>query len=194
MSNPRNPTGEVIAGTELAALVDGMRATGAALLVDEFYSHYVYAPGPDGTFGPAARPVSAAEHVDDVDADPVLIFDGLTKNLRYPGWRLGWVVGPADAIGVIERVGQAMDGGTSQVVQRAALAALEPSYLDAETTAGAGRVRGEAQPDGRRPARGRHPRRRRAGRHVLRLGLAGRPAGAVALRATRSSPPRWNTA
>jgi aspartate/methionine/tyrosine aminotransferase len=133
MSNPRNPTGEVFAGDDLRALVHGL--PGCALLVDEFYSHYVYAPGPDGGYGPAARPVSAAEHVDDVDTDQVLIFDGLTKNARYPGWRLGWVLGPADTIGVIERVGQAMDGGASQVVQRAALAALQPSYLDAETTA-----------------------------------------------------------
>lgn len=135
MSNPRNPTGEVLAGIELAALVQAFRERHAALLIDEFYSHYIYEPNVHGSFGPAHRPVSAAEYVDDVDNDQVLIFDGLTKNARYPGWRLGWVVGPRDAIGVIERVGQAMDGGASQVVQRAALAALEPSYLDAETSA-----------------------------------------------------------
>jgi hypothetical protein len=131
ISNPRNPTGEVLAGDELRALLGG----GVALLMDEFYSHYIYVPDADGTFRGADRPVSAAEHVQDVNADPVMIFDGLTKNLRYPGWRIGWVLGPADAISTIERVGQAMDGGTSQVVQRAALAALEPSYLDAETSA-----------------------------------------------------------
>jgi aspartate/methionine/tyrosine aminotransferase len=135
MSNPRNPTGEVLAGDDLRALISAFRERGAALLIDEFYSHYIYAPDGQGGFGPATRPVSAAEHVDDVNADAVLIFDGLTKNLRYPGWRLGWVVGPHDAIGVIERVGQAMDGGASQVVQRAALAALDPAYLDAETAA-----------------------------------------------------------
>ena len=31
--------------------------------------------------------VSAARYVEDVDADPVVLFDGLTKNWRYPGWR-----------------------------------------------------------------------------------------------------------
>jgi aspartate/methionine/tyrosine aminotransferase len=127
ISNPRNPTGEVIAGGALAALVKGATATGCALLFDEFYSHYVYG---DGT-----APVSAAAHIDDVDDDPVLLFDGLTKNFRYPGWRLGWVVGPAETVSVIERVGQAMDGGPSQVVQRAAVAALEPGRADAETAA-----------------------------------------------------------
>jgi len=135
MSNPRNPTGEVIADDDLRALIDSLRECGCALLIDEFYSHYIYEPDASGVFGPAARPVSAAEHVADVDADHVLIFDGLTKNARYPGWRVGWIVGPRDAISVIERVGQAMDGGPSQVVQRAALAALQPSYLDKETAA-----------------------------------------------------------
>jgi aspartate/methionine/tyrosine aminotransferase len=135
MSNPRNPTGEVLAGDDLRALVAAFTDRHTALIVDEFYSHFVYEPDAAGVFGPAARPVSAAEHVEDVDRDPVLIIDGVTKNLRYPGWRLGWVIGPRDAISVIERVGQAMDGGTSQVVQRAALAALDPAYIDAETAA-----------------------------------------------------------
>jgi aspartate/methionine/tyrosine aminotransferase len=95
----------------------------------------VYAPDGTGRYGPADAPVSGAAYVADVDTDPVLLIDGLTKNFRYPGWRLGWVVGPAATISVIERIGQAMDGGASQVVQRAALAALEPGYADAETRA-----------------------------------------------------------
>ena len=65
LSNPRNPTGEVIAGDDLRAPGRRLRTPpGRALLVDEFYSHYVYEPRPRGRFGPAARPVSAAEHVE----------------------------------------------------------------------------------------------------------------------------------
>jgi aspartate/methionine/tyrosine aminotransferase len=37
---------------------------------------------------------SAARYVEDVDRDPVVLFDGLTKNWRYPGWRITWTVGP----------------------------------------------------------------------------------------------------
>lgn len=135
ISNPRNPTGEVIAGEALRDLVSGATGVGCALLVDEFYSHYIYAPDGAGGFRGADAPVSAAGHVDDVNRDPVVVIDGLTKNFRYPGWRLGWAVGPAETIAVMERVGQAMDGGASQVVQRAALAALDPAYADAETRA-----------------------------------------------------------
>jgi aspartate/methionine/tyrosine aminotransferase len=126
LSNPCNPTGAVIHGQELQRLVETARAKGTALLLDEFYSHYIYCQ--DG-------PVSAASYVDDPETDQVLLFDGLTKNFRYPGWRVGWVVGPSGAIGTLDRVGSALDGGPSQIAQRAALAALEPSYADSETGA-----------------------------------------------------------
>src|SRR6185369_9935711 len=53
MSNPRNPSGQVIAGAELRSLMQRLRESRTALITDEFYSHYIYAA--DG--GPAARPV-----------------------------------------------------------------------------------------------------------------------------------------
>src|SRR5699024_513550 len=83
-SNPCNPTGELIRGETLERYVDMARRYGMLLAADEFYSHYIY--NEDGS--PAGGPVSAAAHVRDVDEDPVLIIDGLTKNQRYPGWRV----------------------------------------------------------------------------------------------------------
>ena len=84
LSNPCNPTGTVLRGTRLAAWVRTCRELGCTLIVDEFYSHYVYnnaeIPGQ-----PAVPTLSAAAAVDDVDEDPVVIIDGLTKNWRYPG-------------------------------------------------------------------------------------------------------------
>ncbi|MBA3488447.1 MAG: aminotransferase class I/II-fold pyridoxal phosphate-dependent enzyme, partial [Longispora sp.] len=88
-----------------------------------------------GDFTAADGPVSAAVYVDDVDSDDVVIFDGLTKNFRYPGWRLGWAVGPRHTIATLEKVGIALDGGPSNIVQRAALLALDPAYADQETSA-----------------------------------------------------------
>src|SRR5262245_5001122 len=63
LSNPCNPTGAVIHGHELQRLVETARAKGTALLLDEFYSHYIYCQ--DG-------PVSAASYVDDPEVDQVL--------------------------------------------------------------------------------------------------------------------------
>ena len=39
------------------------------------------------------------------------LVDGLTKNHRYPGWRLSWTVGPRHCIDMINRAASALDGG-----------------------------------------------------------------------------------
>ena len=131
LSNPCNPTGQVIAGDELAAYVDVFRRNACLFVSDEFYSHFIYAP--DG--GPGAGAVSAADHVEDVDRDPVLIIDGLTKNQRYPGLRLSWAVGPKRVIDAIGRAASAIDGGPSLGAQRFAIEAIADARLEAETCA-----------------------------------------------------------
>jgi len=136
LSNPCNPTGNVIAGDELEAYVRVARECGTTLLADEFYSHFVYRPGgPDGDFVPGAGPVSAAAFVLDVERDPVLIFDGLTKSHRYPGWRVGWVIGPAAMVEATARTASSIDGGPSRIAQRAAVEALAPERAEQETRA-----------------------------------------------------------
>jgi hypothetical protein len=134
-SNPCNPTGVVIQGDELDQYVRIAREEAMTLFSDEFYSHFIYTPGADGVARPGAGPVSAAAYVDDVDRDPVLIFDGLTKSYRYPGWRLGWVLGPPAMVESMARTASSIDGGPSRVAQRAALAVLEPERADQETGA-----------------------------------------------------------
>ncbi len=47
MSNPRNPTGMLIEGEELKALVDTSKELGCTILLDEFYSWYMH-EGPLG--------------------------------------------------------------------------------------------------------------------------------------------------
>ena len=131
ISNPCNPTGQLVQGEELASYLRIARDTGCMMIFDEFYSHFIYAD--DGS--PGSGPVSAAEFVQDVDHDPVLVIDGLTKSFRYPGWRLGWAVGPPDVIEVIGRAASAIDGGPSTAVQRAAVHVLEPGRADQETNA-----------------------------------------------------------
>ena len=127
MSNPCNPTGKLVGGEELADWVDTARKLDCTLMLDEFYSHYIWS-GPDTI-------VSAARYVDDVDRDPVVIFDGLTKNWRYPGWRVSWTVGPAQVIEAITSAGSFLDGGGSAPLQRAAIELLDPRHVEAETEA-----------------------------------------------------------
>lgn len=131
LSNPCNPTGNVIQGAELEKLVRGARERGTTLLLDEFYSHFIYTP--DGK--PGAGPVSAAPYIDDVERDPIVLFDGLTKSYRYPGWRVGWVVGPSAMMETLARTASSIDGGPSRIAQRAAMQVLEAKRADQETTA-----------------------------------------------------------
>ena len=131
LSNPCNPTGTVIRGEELSNYVAIARDTGMTLVLDEFYSHFIYEP--DGS--PGTGPVSAAAYVEDIENEPVLLIDGLTKSFRYPGWRVGWAVGPAAMIDTLGRAASAIDGGPGQPIQRAALEVLKPEAAEAESTA-----------------------------------------------------------
>ena len=127
LSNPCNPTGRLVAGEELAQWVAAARELHCAMIFDEFYSHYVW----NGA-GPV---VSAAAFVEDVDRDPVLLLDGLTKNWRYPSWRTCWVVGPRAVVEAISSAGSFLDGGASRPMQRAALRVLGAEDTLAETEA-----------------------------------------------------------
>ena len=133
LSNPCNPTGKHIRGDELARWVAMSRELDCSLLIDEFYSHYLWADGA-GTGSPIAVE-SAARYVEDVDRDPVVLFDGLTKNWRYPGWRVTWTIGPKRVIEAVASAGSFLDGGGSKPLQRAAIPLLEDAHVIAETNA-----------------------------------------------------------
>ncbi len=128
LSNPCNPTGNVVMGDDLAALVALSRELGCALIVDEFYAHYIYTHQ-------IGRTVSAARYVEDVDRDPVVIVDGLTKNWRYPGLRLSWTLGPRSVIDGLASAGSFLDGGPPHPLQSAAIPLLAPEVADAEAIA-----------------------------------------------------------
>lgn len=130
-SNPCNPTGQVIQGDELQSWVELARATQCSLIFDEFYSHYLYSGAETGR--PAM--VSAAAHIDDVENDPVVIVDGLTKNWRYPGWRISWTLAPQSIINTIASAGSFLDGGANHPFQEQAIDLLEPELALQETEA-----------------------------------------------------------
>jgi N-succinyldiaminopimelate aminotransferase len=130
LSNPCNPTGKHVEGEELERWVDTARDLDCTLLMDEFYSHYIYRSPP------GRLPVeSAARYVEDVDKDPIVLFDGLTKNWRYPGWRVTWSIGPKSVIEAFASAGSFLDGGGSNPLQRAAIPLLAEDHVVAETRA-----------------------------------------------------------
>ncbi len=131
LSNPCNPTGRVVRGGELRAWIDLSRELGCQLIFDEFYSHYLY----EDVALTEGSSNSACRFVEDVDQDPVVVIDGLTKNWRYPGWRLSWTVGPKSLIERVTSAGSYLDGGAPHPLQMAAIPLLERSMADQEARA-----------------------------------------------------------
>src|SRR5208283_3836637 len=129
VSNPANPTGQLMAGKELSTWCDLARECQCSMIFDEFYSHYIYGKSQ------IPKMVSATEFVDDVDKDPIVVVDGLTKNWRYPGWRISWTLGPKAVIEAIASAGSFLDGGANHPFQNAALPLLDPAHVEQETLA-----------------------------------------------------------
>ena len=125
LSNPCNPTGQVLQGENLHKLVEMTKSLGCSTIFDEFYSHYVYRKY-------KVESLSAARYVENVNDDNVLLVDGLTKNWRYPGLRIGWTVGPVELIEGITAAGSFLDGGAVHAIQKAVIPLLKSDYAKRE--------------------------------------------------------------
>jgi hypothetical protein len=128
LSNPCNPTGQVICGDNLRDCVDTIRQLQSCLIIDEFYSHYHY----DANHH---HPISSAAFVEEVNQDQVIIIDGLSKNWRYPGLRVSWTIAPKEVIQSISSAASFLDGGSNHLIQRAILPLLNPEVAKTETLA-----------------------------------------------------------
>jgi aspartate/methionine/tyrosine aminotransferase len=127
LSNPCNPTGKLIGGEELSEWVSLGRRLDCTLILDEFYSHYIWDRSP--------AEATAANYVEDVERDPVVIVNGLTKSWRYPGWRVSWTLGPSEVVERLSSAGSFLDGGASRPLQRAAVPLLDEEHTLREVSA-----------------------------------------------------------
>jgi aspartate aminotransferase len=107
---PANPTGACHATQELKRLTDELARRGIAWLSDEVYAALTYD-------GPSASPADFAP-------GGGLVAGGLSKESRMTGWRLGWLVGPADTIARAAVVHQHIVTCAPALAQRSALAAF----------------------------------------------------------------------
>jgi aspartate/methionine/tyrosine aminotransferase len=110
LASPANPTGAMLDRTQLACIIAVCRERGIRLLSDEIY-HGI-------SFG--ARAASALE----IDPDAIVV-NSFSKLFRMPGWRLGWLVVPADWRADISAYLINMFLTPSTIAQHAALAAFD---------------------------------------------------------------------
>ncbi len=112
--SPSNPTGAVYSPEQTKAIGEWAEAHGLWVITDEIYQNLTY----DGV-----RAVSIVEAVPAL-ADRTILVNGVAKTYAMTGWRLGWMVGPADAIKGAANLQSHLTSNVNNIAQRAALAAL----------------------------------------------------------------------
>ncbi|MGH3980591.1 MAG: pyridoxal phosphate-dependent aminotransferase [Pseudonocardiaceae bacterium] len=112
--SPSNPTGAV-APPELVAEI-GRWAAGHGIWVvtDEIYEHLVY----DG-----AQHVSMPVVVPEI-AERCVVLNGVAKTYAMTGWRVGWMIGPADIVKAATNLQSHLSSNVCNVAQRAGIAAV----------------------------------------------------------------------
>jgi len=112
--SPSNPTGSVYSRDEVEAIGRWALEAGIWVISDEIYQNLVY----DGI-----KAYSITEVVPEL-ADRTILVNGVAKSYAMTGWRLGWMVGPADAIKAAGNLQSHLTSNVSNISQRAAIAAL----------------------------------------------------------------------
>lgn len=112
--SPSNPTGAVYSPEQTRAIGQWALENGLWVISDEIYQNLVY----DGV-----RAVSIVEAVPEL-ADRTVLVNGVAKSYAMTGWRLGWMVGPLDAVKAAANLQSHLSSNVSNISQRAAIEAL----------------------------------------------------------------------
>jgi aspartate aminotransferase len=112
--SPSNPTGAVYTSDEIRAIGQWVEDHGLWVLTDEIYEHLVYDGVETGSL-PVLCPYLANHCV---------VVNGVAKTYAMTGWRVGWMIGPADLVKAATNLQSHATSNVSNVAQRAALAAV----------------------------------------------------------------------
>ena len=120
--SPSNPTGAVYSPEQTKAIGEWAEEHGLWVIADEIYQNLVY----PNDLAEGETPQAATSIVQAVPAltDRTILVNGVAKSYAMTGWRLGWMVGPADAIKAASNLQSHLTSNVSNISQRAAIAAL----------------------------------------------------------------------
>lgn len=118
--SPSNPTGALYSAEQVQAIGEWALEHGIWVVADEIYQNLTYADEADGV---PPRAVSIVEAVPGL-ANQTILVNGVAKTYAMTGWRLGWMVGPADVIKGAANLQSHLSSNVSNISQRAAIAAL----------------------------------------------------------------------
>lgn len=116
VASPANPTGTMLARSELQSLVEWCSAKGARFISDEIYHGITFIDA-----GPDSRGVSAVE----LDSDAIVI-NSFSKYWGMTGWRLGWALLPEDMVAPFEALASNFALSPPAPAQELAMRAFSP--------------------------------------------------------------------
>jgi len=112
--SPSNPTGAVYPPDQVRAIGEWALRHGLWVITDEIYEHLVYG---DAVF--SSLPVQVPEL-----AGQAVVLNGVAKTYAMTGWRVGWMIAPADVTKAATNLQSHLSSNVANVSQRAALAAV----------------------------------------------------------------------
>ncbi len=121
LASPSNPTGSLVSTESLAQMHNIATDHGGRLIVDEIYHGLIYDDlGCDekGCDGKADTALSVS--------DELFVINSFSKYFCMTGWRLGWLVAPADYVREADKLAQNIFLAAPTVSQYAALEAFSP--------------------------------------------------------------------
>jgi aminotransferase len=112
VNTPHNPTGKVFSRAELELIAGLCREHDALAITDEIYEHLVY----EGEHLSLATLPGMRERT--------LTISGASKTYSVTGWRVGWIIAPAELSAAIRKVHDFLTVGAAHPLQIAVAEAL----------------------------------------------------------------------
>ncbi len=113
VNTPHNPTGKVFDREELSHIASLCIRHDVVALADEVYEHITYEPFRHLRLGTLPGM-----------AERTLTISSGGKSFSFTGWKIGWVIGPANLCAAVQKAHQFVTFATSTPLQEATAAAL----------------------------------------------------------------------
>ncbi len=116
---PNNPTGWTLTSQQQQRILQHCRQTGTWILADEVYERLYFEPTSNGC-APSFLDLAASD-------DRLVVVHSFSKSFLMTGWRLGWLVMPANMTPQMGKLIEFNTSCASVFTQRAGVVALERS-------------------------------------------------------------------
>ena len=112
--SPSNPTGVVYSKEEAEEIYNWAFDKNIWILSDELYEHLVY----EGVTSPSPATI-------DKNLEKTIVVNGVAKAYSMTGWRVGWIIGNDDVIGISKKIQSHATSNVANISQVAAYSALK---------------------------------------------------------------------